>query len=641
MKEKLVNIEERYNEIINGYSDLDEIGILELNSTWQELDKLKNEAIALSTDLLVGITRDSNGKFVSKNNVEFDLKEIADISSFVDKFTDRAYSDIHRIRVEERSKSDRAMDDVRERRRVRDDIRRTNDMISNLETEINAINAELGKPSQQALDELAKAGISYTPSVNISPDRKFYLEQELAAKENSLNNFKKSLETYTLDEQRLTEEIDILRIGGKLPEMDELDFTEENEMAEDNEKDYSRDIDNNADNDLNNTIVTPTSSDVPGFGEDSTALDDEPLIPIDMPIDLENDGENNTDNVADEEDEKENSDNIIPVAVPVPSIDEPELNEIGEELENPEGISDGSEEDNEEELEDPLAAELDPMIDAVPEEGRSRAEVTEAKPSLLSKMKKILPAALAFLNAVGLYGIAYHLAKLDPEFTTINQTIITRESDKDSTTDDKEDDEEKNKDNDKNGDELDKNNPTPSIPSSGSTSGNGGSPSTTPDVTPSTPSTPDVTPSTPTNPTTPDNTVNNSGEDIKLGQGEEAVNLATGTSITNDGTRYDEGTKQDKVELEHDENGVATVKEDLINTDLVQSDENENAIDLSEVDEKLSQGEKDNLFDAINEEGPVNSEGFIDESAFTQEPMDEYGSFDDYRDLFEDSQLTM
>lgn len=641
MKEKLVNIEERYNEIINGYSDLNEIGILELNSTWQELDKLKNEAIALSTDLLVGITRDSNGKFISKNNVEFDLKEIADISSFVDKFTDRAYSDIHRIRVEERSKSDRAMDDVRERRRVRDDIRRTNDMISNLETEINAINAELGRPSQQALDELAKAGISYTPSVNISPDRKFYLEQELTAKENSLNNFKKSLETYTLDEQRLTEEIDILRIGGKLSEMDELDFTEENEMAEDNEKDYSRDIDNNADNDLNNTIVTPTSSDVPGFGEDSPALDDEPLIPIDMPIDLENDGENNTDNAVDEEDEKENSDNIVPVAVPVPSIDEPELNEIDEELENPEGISDGSEEDNEEELEDPLAAELDPMIEAVPEEGRSRAEVTEAKPSLLSKMKKIIPAALAFLNAVGLFGVAYHLAKLEPEYTTINQTIITKESDKDSTKDDKEDDEEKNKDNDKNGDELDKSNPTPSNPSSGSTSGNGGSSTTTPDVTPSTPSTPDVTPSTPTNPTTPDNTVSNSGEDIKLGQGEEAVNLATGTSITNDGTRYDEGTKQDKVELEHDENGVASVKEDLINTDLVQSNENENAIDLSEVDEKLSQGEKDNLFDAINEEGPVNSEGFIDESAFTQEPMDEYGSFDDYRDLFEDSQLTM
>lgn len=631
MKEKLVNIEERYNEIINGYSDLNEIGILELNSTWQELDKLKNEAIALSTDLLVGITRDSNGKFISKNNVEFDLKEIADISSFVDKFTDRAYSDIHRIRVEERSKSDRAMDDVRERRRVRDDIRRTNDMISNLETEINAINAELGRPSQQALDELAKAGISYTPSVNISPDRKFYLEQELAAKENSLNNFKKSLETYTLDEQRLTEEIDILRIGGKLPEMDELDFTEENEMAENNEKDYSRDIDNNADNDLNNTIVTPTSSDVPGFGEDSPALDDEPLIPIDMPIDLENDGENNTDNAVDEEDEKENSDNIVPVAVPVPSIDEPELNEIDEELENPEGISDGSEEDNEEELEDPLAAELDPMIEAVPEEGRSRAEVTEAKPSLLSKMKKIIPAALAFLNAVGLFGVAYHLAKLEPEYTTINQTIITKESDKDSTKDDKEDDEEKNKDNDKNGDELDKSNPTPSNPSSGSTSGNGGSSTTTPDV----------TPSTPTNPTTPDNTVSNSGEDIKLAQGEEAVNLATGTSITNDGTRYDEGTKQDKVELEHDENGVASVKEDLINTDLVQSNENENAIDLSEVDEKLSQGEKDNLFDAINEEGPVNREGFIDESAFTQEPMDEYGSFDDYRDLFEDSQLTM
>ena len=41
MKEKLANIEERYNEIISKYSDLDEIGFDELSSTWKEIDELK------------------------------------------------------------------------------------------------------------------------------------------------------------------------------------------------------------------------------------------------------------------------------------------------------------------------------------------------------------------------------------------------------------------------------------------------------------------------------------------------------------------------------------------------------------------------------------------------------------------------
>ena len=190
MKEKLANIEERYNEIISKYSDLDEIGFDELSSTWKEIDELKNEANAIGTDMLVGITRD-HGKFKSKNDVEFSFADIAEITSTIDKFTDRVYEDIKRINIEERAKKDQFSADFRERNRVRFDIRNTNNMIASLEAENKAINIELGNPTQELLDELAKAGIPYTPrTVDIAPERKFFLEQRLAANEASLKNYK-------------------------------------------------------------------------------------------------------------------------------------------------------------------------------------------------------------------------------------------------------------------------------------------------------------------------------------------------------------------------------------------------------------------------------------------------------------------
>ena len=302
MKEKLANIEERYNEIISKYSDLDEIGFDELSSTWKEIDELKNEANAIGTDMLVGITRDG-GKFKSKNDVEFSFADIAEITSTIDKFTDRVYEDIKRINIEERAKKDQFSADFRERNRVRFDIRNTNNMIASLEAENKAINIELGNPTQELLDELAKAGIPYTPrTVDIAPERKFFLEQRLAANEASLKNYKDALDTYTVDEQRLTEEMEILKHGGKLSNTEDLDKSEELNKPLDVEKTQEED--------LNNTIVTP----VPAKPSEPE-LDEEDLIDIGAPI-APIDDETLTNGEPSEENKEDLGAAFIPVGVP-------------------------------------------------------------------------------------------------------------------------------------------------------------------------------------------------------------------------------------------------------------------------------------------------------------------------------------
>ena len=64
--------EESCSDVQNTLGIYDECscGFDELSSTWKEIDELKNEANAIGTDMLVGITRDG-GKFKSKNDVEF------------------------------------------------------------------------------------------------------------------------------------------------------------------------------------------------------------------------------------------------------------------------------------------------------------------------------------------------------------------------------------------------------------------------------------------------------------------------------------------------------------------------------------------------------------------------------------------
>ncbi len=563
MKEKLANIEERYNNIISKYSNLDEIGFDELSSTWKEIDELKNEANAIGTNMLVGITRDGS-KFKSKDAVEFSFADIAEISETIDKFNDRVYDEIRRINIEERTKKEQFTTDYRERNRVRFDIRNVRNMISSLEAENKAINVELGNSTQQLMDELTKAGISYTPStVNVSPERRFFLEQRLTANEASLKNYMDALNAYTVDEQRLTDEMEILKHGGKLPSIDELNKTD------DVVKDLDKPFNETLNNDLDNSIVTPVPI-VPDKVEDDLIDIGAPIVPT------EDDALTDSD-----EEDKENEDGLGAVPIPVPldaPTDDDLLSDIGDSLEEP----------NEEEI-------IDPEVESEEDERAKVEEVVDAKPSLLSKWDKVVFAAIGFLNAVGVTGIAYHLATLHEKIkiTNITQNITVsqkteKEQDKEYTdsttktdvnpitdyakTDDTKTDDTKTDDT-KVDDEK--------------------------DITDST-----ITPSKDTG--------------IRLDAGETVYNESTGVEVTSSGDAYlhEDGTTTvlEQRDLETDENGLSKVTEDDLKQDAILPQTGEEK-SYNDAVEDLSAGELDNLNDAIINDNQDDFTWYFDEAS--------------------------
>ncbi len=580
MREKLANIEERYNEIISKYSDLEEVGFDELSSTWKEIDELKNEANAIGTDMLVGITRDG-GKFKSKDSVEFSFADIAEITGTIDKFTDRVYNDIKRINSEERTKKDQFTADYRERNRVRFDIRNTRNMIASLEAENKAINIELGNPSQELLNELAKAGIPYTPSTtNVSPDRRFFLEQRLAANEASLKNYKDALDTYAVDEQRLTDEMEVLKHGGKLPNVAELNKTD------DMEQEINKPLEETSTNDLDNSIVTPVPADVTPVQTEPEKTDDD-LIDIGAPIAPVDDELTNS-----EDENKENEDDFLAdIGDPLDEPEQEDLIEPGEELEIPE-----------EEVED---------------EREKVEEVVDAKPTLLSKWDKIVFAAIGFLNAVGVTGVAYHLATLHEKLkiTNITQNItVSQETEKDkeqeqtdNTKTDGEDDktidgittktDDKTKiDDDKTKTDDDK------------TKTDDDKTKTDDDKT----KTDDEKDKTDTTPTPSKDT------GIRLDAGETVYNESTGVEVTSSGDAYlhEDGqtTVLEQRDLEKDENGLSKVTEEDLKQDATLPQTGEEKT-YNEAVGDLSAGELDNLNDAIVNDNQDDFTWYFDEAS--------------------------
>ena len=376
--DEIRNLEARFNEIIAGYTDLEEIGYDNLNQAWQQLDELKNRANQLAEDMLVGVTRAENGRFLGRNQIEFDIHEIAQLTTAVDNFTDRVYSEIHRINLEERHKKDLFMERGRRRNDLNRLIRTNNNMIATLNAEIKNIKTELGDPglTDEMIADLAARGITFTPSPsNLSPERRYFLEQELAAKTASLAEFERANEAYRLEYERLTEEMGILKNGGRLPDRSE---ELENEEGLDQEEDRG--------------LTPPT----PGNGEQPAEEDEEEMIvpPVIPPVGGDEEPEEELPGDLDEPEDEEGL--VPPVIPPVGGEEEPAQDEPDETPEE------------EEEEEDEVVA------------------VVQPKQSLWKKIVNIIGMAIVALSALG---TAHHTGMMIDDIENIAQVEEAEDQD--------------------------------------------------------------------------------------------------------------------------------------------------------------------------------------------------------------------
>ena len=299
--DKVRELETKLNEIVARFVNLEEIGFDDLNAAWKEIDEVKQEASTLVEDLLVGATRQENGRFKSRSDIEFDIHEIAELTSSIDKLTDRAYSEIHRISIEERHKKDLFFEKGKRRNEVRQLIRTNNSMIASLEAEIKSLKTQLGDPglTDEMIADLASRGIKYTPSPsNLSPEKRYYLENELKAKEASLQSFKDANEMYRIEEERLTTEMGILKHGGRLEEPSLEQTPEEPEKTE-GEPEVT-------------PVPFPTGTETP---EEPEKTDDEPEVtPVPFPVGPETPEE---EPIAEEPEEEEEEYEPTPAPLPL------------------------------------------------------------------------------------------------------------------------------------------------------------------------------------------------------------------------------------------------------------------------------------------------------------------------------------
>ena len=366
--DKVRELETKLNEIVARFVNLEEIGFDDLNAAWKEIDEVKQEASTLVEDLLVGATRQENGRFKSRSDIEFDIHEIAELTSSIDKLTDRAYSEIHRISIEERHKKDLFFEKGKRRNEVRQLIRTNNSMIASLEAEIKSLKTQLGDPglTDEMIADLASRGIKYTPSPsNLSPEKRYYLENELKAKEASLQSFKDANEMYRIEEERLTTEMGILKHGGRLEEPSLEQTPEEPEKTE-GEPEVT-------------PVPFPTGTETP---EEPEKIDDEPEVtPVPFPTGAE---------TPEEPEKTDDEPEVTPVPFPVgaETPEEPEKTDDEPEV-TPVPFPVGPETPEEE----PIAEE--------PEEEEEEYEPTPAPLPLWKKITLgLMGAATLFLGAI-------------------------------------------------------------------------------------------------------------------------------------------------------------------------------------------------------------------------------------------------
>ena len=624
--DKVRELETKLNEIVARFVDLEEIGFDDLNAAWKEIDEVKQEASTLVEDLLVGATRQENGRFKSRSDIEFDIHEIAELTSSIDKLTDRAYSEIHRISIEERHKKDLFFEKGKRRNEVRQLIRTNNSMIASLEAEIKSLKTQLGDPglTDEMIADLASRGIKYTPSPsNLSPEKQYYLENELKAKEASLQSFKDANEMYRIEEERLTTEMGILKHGGRLEEPSLEQTPEEPEKTE-GEPEVT-------------PVPFPTGTETP---EEPERTEDEPEItPVPFPVGPE----------TPEEPEKTEDD---PGVVPVPFPVGPETPE-GPEVEEP--VT-------------PVPFPVDPETPEEPEEEPIAEEPTkpeeeeeeeyEPTPAPLPLWKKItlglMGAATLFLGAIAAHTgfMAHDQDRMADSLEHIAMVDVDNQSETK--------DEEKEPNNDPDNDE-EKNQEQGKNPSSGDKDVNPGSPTEEPTPAPGTPKPGTPAPGTPKpgtpepgtpepgtpEPGTPEPGRPSPGQSeyekenglpVHLDEGEVVIDESTGISVNHDGDTYKENedgslTHIGNQDLEESKSGSTIVGEDELKPSIplyppITGEEK------TPEEAELTQGEQDALEDALS---GISGEDALDEEVSEAHAVPATG--EDYTQASEQSEL--
>ena len=640
--DKVRELETKLNEIVARFVNLEEIGFDDLNAAWKEIDEVKQEASTLVEDLLVGATRQENGRFKSRSDIEFDIHEIAELTSSIDKLTDRAYSEIHRISIEERHKKDLFFEKGKRRNEVRQLIRTNNSMIASLEAEIKSLKTQLGDPglTDEMIADLASRGIKYTPSPsNLSPEKQYYLENELKAKEASLQSFKDANEMYRIEEERLTTEMGILKHGGRLEEPSLEQTPEEPEKTE-GEPEVT-------------PVPFPTGTETP---EEPERTEDEPEVtPVPFPVGPE---------TPEEPEKTEDEPEVTPVPFPVgpETPEEPEKTEDEPEV-TPVPFPVGPETPEEPE-EEPIAEE--------PTQPEEEEEEYEPTPAPLPLWKKItlglMSAATLFLGAIAAHTgfMAHdqdrmadsleHIAMVD-----VDNQSQTQDEEKEPNNDldnDEENDKENDKEQGKNpstGDEdINPGSPTedptqdPSTPDPGTPDPGTPDPGTpdpgipdpgTPDPGTPEPGTPD--PGTP-DPGTPDpgqsEYEEENGLPVHLDEGEVVYDSSTGISVNHDGETYKENedgslTHIGNQDLEQSKSGSTIVGEDELNPSIPLYPPITGEEKTAE-EAELTQGEQDALEDALS---GISGEDALDEEV--SEAHSVPATAEDYTQASEQSEL--
>ena len=649
--DKVRELETKLNEIVARFVNLEEIGFDDLNAAWKEIDEVKQEASTLVEDLLVGATRQENGRFKSRSDIEFDIHEIAELTSSIDKLTDRAYSEIHRISIEERHKKDLFFEKGKRRNEVRQLIRTNNSMIASLEAEIKSLKTQLGDPglTDEMIADLASRGIKYTPSPsNLSPEKRYYLENELKAKEASLQSFKDANEMYRIEEERLTTEMGILKHGGRLEEPSLEQTPEEPERTE-GEPEVT-------------PVPFPTGTETP---EEPEKTDDEPEVtPVPFPVGAE---------TPEEPEKTDDEPGVVPVPFPVgpetpegpeKTDDEPEVTPV------PFPVGPETPEEPEEE---PIAEE--------PKEPEEEEEEYEPTPAPLPLWKKVtlglMGAATLFLGAIAAHtGFMAHdqdrMADSLEHIAMVDVDNQTQDEEKEPNND-PDNDEEKDQEQGKNPSTGDKDvnpgsptedsnkkpgtpepgTPEPGTPEPGTPEPGTPEPGTpepgTPEPGTPEPGTPEPgtpEPGTP-EPGTPEPGTPEPGQSeyekenglpVHLDEGEVVIDESTGISVNHDGETYKENedgslTHIGNQDLEESKSGSTIVGEDELKPSVPLyppiTGEEKTAEEAG-----LTQGEQDALEDALS---GISGEDALDEEVSEAHAIPATG--EDYTQASEQSEL--
>lgn len=610
--DKMVELENSLLQTLSGYENLEAIGFSELNALIDRIDAYKNEAYAYATDMFSDLTRNENGKFVAKNNMEFDIHEIAVVSSAIDAFTDKTYAEIHRLHVEKSRKSDLFLQKGR----------RVNELNSNKRINLAHIakcEAEIRECEFNLTGELVKTNEAL---------RNLY-ESKKALNLSLIESLKNANEMCDIEIDKLTNEMAILKDGGILDLNENFDLdrqaVNENNLTLDNKEETPNLGENDENKDLN--VVTPVLTGDNAFADGYTDPNAEEL-----PVEPTEENGMNEEVIPEEpldeeipQDENED-DNDLGVVSPILPGDnaftdgDTDLN--AEEL--PEEPIDENGLDEEVIPEEPVD-EVPENDEIIPEEPVDEDEdkvvpvvsCTTPKQSLLKKLALIIGAAVAALGSIAsMAHLALHINEHSEEATEEESQI---------TEDEKEEVPEQ----------------TPEV-----------TPETTPEVTPD--NTPEETPEdTPENTPeetpedTPEETPEDTPEDIpedtpsplpgdstvfpiELGSGEVAYNEETGVEVTQDGSAYlheEDGTThtqedRDLIETDHDTSVV--IAEDLMPDEGPTIEEQLESIPQTgeeqtyeEAIPELTEGEKENLDQAFADWEAYFNESFTNGSTLT------------------------